>query len=81
MSTDLSTSSSPGGGGGGMATGDIGYGHDPNLNVTVSSRLSPQDRAALATLQREPAPEAYRDRVQQYFKNLATGSAPGSITR
>lgn len=74
-------SASGGGGNGTMSNGSLGYGRDANMNVSVSTHLSPQDRAALSMLQREPAPDAYRDRVQQYFKNLANGETPGSTVQ
>lgn len=46
-------------------------------DVSATSGISPQDRAALSLLQREKAPLEYNEMVRQYLKNLADGEMPG----
>lgn len=75
----------PGGGMGGLKGDDalkfIGNGGPKSPAGQVAVGLKPQDREAVALLQKEKAPSEYQGMAGQYLKNLAAGESPATPLR
>lgn len=69
---------SSGGGMAGAAPMGLGKGEGPRGAGQVMGGLSLSERAAVAALQKEKAPAEYQAMAQQYWKNLASGTSPGT---